>query len=85
MQGGSTNVKKIETWALICQFLLNYAAVPTNVMPKTFAEFTAILPEPLRSWCVIRRQALHGSRELKINLSRRVMEALAEMEGEANV
>lgn len=69
-QGGTLNKVKIETWALLCRHLLNYAARPENVIPRTWATFVAILPEPLRSWAILRREVLYGSRAV---LSERVI------------
>lgn len=59
-QGGSVNTTKIETWALLCQFLLGFAASPANTIPRNWDGFIIILPEPLRSWCILRNQKLNG-------------------------
>ncbi len=60
MQGGSTNVVKIESWALLCQFLTRWASVKGNSMPRNWDQFLAILPQWLASWCVLRRERLYG-------------------------
>lgn len=59
-QGGSLNPVKIETWALLCRWLVAYAANPLNVMPRNWSQFVAILPEPFRSWCIMRKENLSG-------------------------
>ena len=65
MGAGSTNKNKIEMWALLCQFILNYAANPLNEMPATWAQFLNILPEtralPLRSWAKMRHEQVSGA------------------------
>ena len=73
-QGGTTNKVKIETWALLCQFLVNYAANPANRFPSgrwSWNKFVAIIPEPLRSWVILRKEKLEG-----VSFSPRVCEAL---------
>ena len=60
MQGGSTNVVKIESWALLCQFLTRWASIRGNNMPRNWDQFLAILPQWLASWCVLRRERLYG-------------------------
>jgi len=60
MQGGSTNVVKIESWALLCQYLTRWASVRQNGMPRNWDQFLAILPQWLASWCVLRQQRLYG-------------------------
>ncbi len=60
-QGGSIDVLKIESWALLCQYLLAFAANPFSVIPSTWGKFTAILPEPLRTWAILRKLDLYGS------------------------
>lgn len=60
MQGGSTNVVKIESWALLCQFLTRWASVRDNNIPRNWDQFLAILPQWLASWCVLRRERLYG-------------------------
>jgi len=60
MQSGSTNVVKIESWALLCQYLTRWASVRQNSMPHNWDQFLAILPQWLASWCVLRRERLHG-------------------------
>jgi hypothetical protein len=78
MQGGSTNRTKIETWALICAFVLNYVADSANEMPTSWSTFLKIMPEPLRTWCALRRASLHGTDGFEINLTHRIMEALVQ-------
>lgn len=63
-QGGSVNLIKIESWALLCQYLVNFAANPANTMPSNWGNFVAILPEPLRSWCILRKEKLYGNAPL---------------------
>lgn len=60
MQAGSTNVIKIESWALLCQFLTRWASIRQNSMPRNWDQFIAILPQWLASWCVLRQQRLYG-------------------------
>lgn len=60
-QGGTLNKLKIESWALLCQFIVQYAANPENEIPSTWREFLEILEEPLRSWCFLRKESLHGT------------------------
>lgn len=72
-QGGTTNLVKIETWALICQYLVKWCADPCTGLPQTWAEFVAILPEPLRSWAILRKQKLHGQ---SIQLDERSLSAV---------
>ena len=60
-QGGSLNVIKIETWALLCQWIVNYLAKPENTVPRSWAQFVALLPEPLRSWSILRKEKLYGN------------------------
>jgi len=66
-QGGSTNVLKIETWSLLCQWIVNFCAVRTNEIPKTWKNFLMVLPEPFKSWCHLRKEALYGSVGLKMD------------------
>lgn len=54
MQAGMTNPVAIESWALICQFIVNWAAIPGNPIPQTWKDFVAIFREPLRSWVIMR-------------------------------
>jgi hypothetical protein len=82
MQGGSTNKEKIEMWALVCKFWLNYAADPANAMPTSWSTFIKTMPNPLRSWCVARRLSLHGTDGFELQLSRRMMRALVDGIGE---
>jgi hypothetical protein len=60
MQGGSTNPIKIESWALLCQFLTRWASIRDNSIPRNWDQFLAILPQWLASWCVLRRERLYG-------------------------
>ena len=60
MGSGSTNVLKIESWALLCQFLTRWASIQGNTMPRNWDQFIAILPQWLASWCVLRRERLYG-------------------------
>lgn len=60
-QGGSVSVIKIESWALLCQYLVNFCANPANTVPARWSDFIAILPEPLRSWCILRKEKLYGN------------------------
>lgn len=57
---GSTNIVKIETWALLCRFMLNHCAGRENQVPTNWKGFLAILPEWLASWCILRNLRLHG-------------------------
>lgn len=57
---GSVNVVKIESWALLCSHLLNYAARKENAIPRTWQQFLAILPGWLQQWCILRHCKLHG-------------------------
>lgn len=59
-QGGSINLVKIETWALLCQFLVDFASKTGQTIPKNWDAFLNILPEPFRSWCILRREQLYG-------------------------
>lgn len=74
-QAGSTNLVKIESWALLCQYLTNWCARPEAAIPSTWTQFVAILPEPLRSWAILRKQVLHGS--ISVELSERSISATA--------
>lgn len=57
---GSTNIVKIESWALLCQHLLQWCSQKGNTIPTTFEKMMVILPEWLGTWCTLRRQKLHG-------------------------
>lgn len=63
-QGGSLNPVKIETWALLCRFLVTHCSDPLTSTPRTWAAFIAILPEPLRSWCILRKEKISGTAPL---------------------
>lgn len=56
----STNILKIESWALLCRFILNYCAGRENQIPRSWKGFLAILPNWLASWCALRNARLHG-------------------------
>ncbi len=60
-QGGSVNPEKIEAWALLCSFLVNYAAREKNNIPKTWLSFINMLPMNLKTWCIQRKEKLYGS------------------------
>lgn len=77
MQGGSTNKQKIEAWALLCQWTLNYVANPANPAITSFATFIKRMPAFLRTWCTMRRDHLHGDLEL----SGRLIQSLVESDG----
>lgn len=77
MQGGSTNVLKIECWALLCAFLVDYASKPDNTMPRTWKDFLTILPEPFKTWCYLRAEALYGT---PVRLDERTMSAVSGVE-----
>lgn len=66
-QAGTTNLVKIESWALLCQYLTNWCARPEAAIPSTWTQFVAILPEPLRSWAILRKQSLHGTISVDLN------------------
>jgi hypothetical protein len=74
-QGGTVNLLKIESWALLCQFLVNFCANPANTVPTRWTQFLAILPEPLRSWCLLRKQKLYGD---SVVMNERTMSAMSE-------
>lgn len=57
---GSTNLVKIESWALLCKFLMDWCSVRHNTVPTRWPEFLAILPGWMKSWCVLRNLKLHG-------------------------
>jgi hypothetical protein len=56
---GSTNVLKIESWALLCRYLFDWCANKNNSIPTNWTGMMAILPPWLSSWCVLRHQKLH--------------------------
>lgn len=60
---GSTNLVKIESWALLCKFLVDWCSVRHNTVPTRWAEFLAIMPGWMKSWCVLRNLKLHGGLE----------------------
>ena len=57
-QGGSIEPSKIEAWALLCQYLVKWCSSETFVAPANWAGFINALPEPYRSWCILRKQKL---------------------------
>jgi len=59
-QGGSVNVTKIESWALLCQFLTRWVSIRDNSVPRSWDQLLAVLPRWLASWCVLRRERLYG-------------------------
>jgi hypothetical protein len=58
---GSTNVVKIESWALLCRHLFDWCSNRENSVPTNWSGFLAILPSWMASWCVLRNQRLHGN------------------------
>ena len=58
---GSTNVVKIESWALLCRHLFDWCSNRENSVPTNWVGFLAILPSWMASWCVLRNQRLHGN------------------------
>ena len=60
---GSTNLVKIESWALLCQFLLDWCSKRNNTVPTRWPAFLAILPSWLQDWCILRNLKLHGGLE----------------------
>jgi hypothetical protein len=71
-QSGSLNKVKIEMWTLLCQHLVKYAARTDTIIPRTWPKFVAILPEPVRSWAMLRKQKLAAD----ILLNARIAEAM---------
>jgi len=59
-QGGSVNVTKIESWALLCQYLVRWVSIRDNSVPRSWDQLLAVLPRWLASWCVLRRERLYG-------------------------
>ena len=57
----STNLVKIESWSLLCQYIVNWCSNPENTIPQTWNEFLVILPKWLSSWCVLRHEKLYGN------------------------
>ena len=60
LAAGSTNMVKIESWALLCRFLVSWCSVRSNSIPTTWNQFLVILPAWLASWCILRNMKLHG-------------------------
>ena len=58
MAAGSTNIVKIESWALLCQHLLNHCSQRERSVPSTWKQFLAIMPKWMASWCAIRQLKL---------------------------
>lgn len=58
---GSTNVLKIESWALLCHHLFVHCANRNNRIPTNWSGFLAIIPDWMASWCILRHQKLHGN------------------------
>lgn len=58
MAAGSTNIVKIESWALLCQHLLNHCSLRGASVPATWKQFLAIMPKWMASWCAIRQLKL---------------------------
>lgn len=57
---GSTNLVKIESWALLCQFLFDWCSKRNNTVPTRWPQFLAILPGWMKDWCIMRNLKLHG-------------------------
>lgn len=57
---GSTNLVKIESWALLCQFLFDWCSKRSNTVPTRWPQFLAILPGWMKDWCIMRNLKLHG-------------------------
>jgi hypothetical protein len=60
MAAGSTNVAKIESWALLCQHVLAHCADKNKRLPTTWDQVLAILPQWMSDWCILRNLKLHG-------------------------
>lgn len=60
---GSVNLVKIESWAMLMKFLLDWCSVRQNSVPTRWPEFLAILPGWMKSWCILRNMKLHGGLE----------------------
>jgi hypothetical protein len=58
MAAGSTNIVKIESWALLCQHLLYHCSQRERSVPSTWKQFLAIMPKWMASWCAIRQLKL---------------------------
>jgi len=58
MQAGSNSPLFIEAWALFCQFW-THRIIPMGGCPSDWPTFLLAMPEPLRSWCANRRDALY--------------------------
>jgi hypothetical protein len=74
MHQGSTNKIRIESWALLCQWTLNYVADPANPPITSFATFVKNMPSFLRTFATMRRDQLAGDLEL----SPRIMQSLVD-------
>lgn len=60
---GSVNLVKIESWAMLMKFLMDWCSVRQNSVPTRWPEFLAILPGWMKSWCILRNMKLHGGLE----------------------
>lgn len=60
MQAGSTNLAKIEAWALLCQHVLNWCAKPENKVPSAWPKFIQSLPPRLQGWAILREAKLNS-------------------------
>lgn len=58
MAAGSTNIVKIESWALLCQHLVYHCSRRDWYVPSTWKQFLATLPKWMASWCAIRQLKL---------------------------
>lgn len=61
MASGSTNIVKIESWALLCQHLVYHCSRREWSVPSTWKQFLAILPKWMASWCAIRQLKLSSN------------------------
>jgi hypothetical protein len=57
---GSTNLVKIESWALLCQFMFDWCSKRNNTVPTKWPQLLAILPGWMKDWCIMRNLKLHG-------------------------
>lgn len=58
MAAGSTNIVKIESWALVCQHLVRYCSLRSNRVPSSWKQFLATMPGWMASWCALRQLKL---------------------------
>lgn len=75
-QSGSTNILKIEMWALLAQYLVDFCSNRENKLPKKWFQFVNILPEPVRSWAILRREKFISKRGIVVDA--RVVSATVE-------